>query len=76
MRKPAVMPKSDTSRRWFGFRRSAERRSQDDPADLGTAFGLDLSLSGLAEDAPAEPAPMDGEQGWMRRVLARRRPAC
>jgi hypothetical protein len=74
MRKHA-MPKSDKSRRWFGFWRSADRRAQDDPADFGTAFGLDLSLSRLAEDAPAEPAPMGVEQGWMQRLLARRRPA-
>lgn len=75
MRKPTAMPKSDTSRRWFGFWRGAGRSAQDDPADLGTAFGLDLSLSGLAVDTAARPAPMDGDQGWMQRVLARRRPA-
>jgi type II secretory pathway component PulK len=75
MRKLAAMPKSDTSRRWFGFWRSANSRSQDDPADHGTAFGLDLSLSRLAEDLQAEPAPMQREQSWMQRVLARRRPA-
>jgi hypothetical protein len=69
------MDKSDASRRWFGLWRAAEPSSQDDPADLGTAFGLDMSLSELAEDAPAAPAPMDGQGGWLQRVAARRRPA-
>lgn len=75
MRKLAAMPRSDTSRRWFGFWRSADPRSRQDPADLGTAFGLDLSLSRLAEDLQARPAPAAREQNWMQRVLARRRPA-
>ncbi len=46
----ATMPKSDTPRRWFGLWPAAARRPQDDPADLGTAFGLDLSLDELADD--------------------------
>ena len=57
------MDKSDAPRRWFGLWRTAERATGDDPADLGTAFGLDLSLSEL------------GKTGWMQRMALRRRPA-
>lgn len=69
------MNKPDPSRRWFGQWRAAEGPAQDDPADLGTAFGLDLSLTELVDDTPAPPSPMDGQGGWMQRVAARRKPA-
>ena len=70
------MPNSDTPRRWFGLWPAAARRPQDDPADLGTAFGLDLSLDELADDtSPAVASPMDGPDGWMHRLWTRRRPA-
>jgi hypothetical protein len=64
------MDKAIHSRRWFAGWRSAERPAQDDPADLGTAFGLDLSLSELShEPLPATPRP-----GWMQRLAERRKP--
>ncbi len=70
------MTKSETSRRWFGLRPAAERPPQDDPADLGTAFGLDLSLSEMPDDtAPAAASPMDGPDGWMQKMWTRRKPA-
>ncbi len=70
------MHKSDTSRRWFGLRRAVGRPAQDDPADLGTALGLDLSLSQLPDDAArAPPAPLRDRDGWMQRLRARRKPA-
>ena len=65
------MNKAVTSRRWFAGWRSAERPAQDDPADLGTAFGLDLSLNELSHEPPA-PAR---RQGWMQRLADRRKPA-
>ena len=66
---------SDPPQRWFGHWRAVERRPQDDPADFGTAFGLDLSL-GECADEPAPPRrPMDGKTGWMQRIVARRKPA-
>ena len=49
------MDKSDAPRRWFGLWRTAERATGDDPADLGTAFGLDLSLSELGDEGPPPP---------------------
>jgi hypothetical protein len=69
------MDKSDASRRWFGLWRAAERAPEDDPADLGTAFGLDLSLSELGDGGPPPPPSLPGKTGWMQRMTPRRRPA-
>ena len=69
------MNKSDPPHRWFGHWRAIARPPQDDPADLGTAFGLDLSLSELAEDPPPPRTPLEGRAGWMQRMVSKRRPA-
>ncbi len=69
------MDKSDAPRRWFGLWRAAERTPQDDPADLGTAFGLDLSLSELGDELPSPPPSLQGKVGWIQRMTPRRRPA-
>lgn len=67
------MIKPDTPRRWFQPWRQAEGRVQD-PADLGTCFGLEVSLT--AEPAPtkASAAPARRE-GWMQRFTSKRRAA-
>lgn len=65
----AVIPQ-----RWFSAWRSAGRRAPDtDPADLGTAYGLEMSML----DTPAEPAApaADPRPAWVRRLTARRHPA-
>ena len=56
--------------RWFG--RGAQRRTAgmgDDPADMGTAFGLD-AITVVPEDKPSrspdEPEPM--QSGFQRRL--------
>jgi hypothetical protein len=70
------MNRSAASRRWFGAWRTVVRVPQDDPADLGTAFGLDLSLSELADDPPAPPpSPREARTGWMQGLVSRRKPA-
>jgi hypothetical protein len=53
---------------------------QDDPADLGTAFGLEMSLgeaaADAARDAPsAAPAQVAGarRQGLVQRLTGRRK---
>jgi hypothetical protein len=69
------MKKSDRSHRWFGSWRAAERTPQDDPADLGTAFGLDLSMSEQADPPAPATAPADARSGWMQRMTALHRPA-
>jgi hypothetical protein len=69
------MDRSDAPRRWFGLWRAAERAPEDDPADLGTAFGLDLSLSELGDELSPPPPSMQVKAGWMQRLTLRRRPA-
>jgi hypothetical protein len=49
--------------------RAAARPAHDDPADYGTAFGLDLSLNELVHE-PVPPAKRP--PGWMQRLAARR----
>lgn len=67
--------KAATSNRWFTGWRFAERAPQNDPADLGTAFGLDMSLDpDWTEPAPVS-APVARPPGWVKRLTARRRPA-
>lgn len=62
-----------TPTRWFTGWRCAVRVAQD-PADLGTAFGLDMSLD---PDWAASSAatPVARFPGWMQRLTARRRQA-
>lgn len=58
---------------WFHSWRSTPRPAPDtDPADLGTAFGLDLSMS---EGTPLPPASSKGQPGWVQRLAERRRSA-
>lgn len=68
------MNKAAPSPRWFSGWRAAERPVQDDPADLGTAFGLDLSLNELVHE-PALPTPSLIRRGWVRRLARLRKPA-
>ncbi len=67
MNKPASSP------RWFARWRAAETTAEDDPADLGTAFGLDLSM----DDTTPQPLPTPpvAQPGWMQRITSRRKPA-
>jgi hypothetical protein len=46
-----------------------------DPADLGTAFGLDLSLNEIAHEPPATVGPALSRPGWVGRLILRRKPA-
>jgi hypothetical protein len=67
-------PKAVQTQRWFRLWRNADRPAPDtDPADLGTAFGLEMSLLEPPADPPA-PAATHGP-AWMHRFTARRRPA-
>jgi hypothetical protein len=59
--------------RWFSAWRTAARPVQGvDPADQGTAFGLDMSM---AETAPESAPPGERRAGWVRRLADRRRSA-
>jgi hypothetical protein len=68
------MNKAVPSTRWFSGWRARERPEEDDPADLGTAFGLDLSLRELIHEPPP-PAPSERRAGWMQRLAGRGKPA-
>ncbi len=65
------MSKAATSQRWFAGWRAEHRPAQDDPADLGTAWGLDMSM---AEHAP-EPVvlALPRRPGWVQRLGLQRK---
>jgi hypothetical protein len=71
-----VMNKVATPSRWFPGWRTAVRPMQDDPADLGTAFGLEMSLNeaaaDTARDKAAAPAVGARRVGLMQRLAGRR----
>jgi hypothetical protein len=69
------MSKAATSHRWFQGRRANPQPVDTDPADLGTAFGLDLSLNEIEHERPAAVAPAWRQSGWMGRLTFRRKPA-
>jgi hypothetical protein len=64
------MGNKETPHRWFNGWRSPPRPQEDDPADMGTAFGLDLSLS---EPAALPATPAERRPGWVQRLAERRR---
>ena len=68
------MPKTAAPHRWFQGWRASEAEPQTDAADLGTAFGLDLSLSDPAPPAPPSAPASQRQPGWVRRLAARRKP--
>ena len=66
------MNTANATLRFLGFGRGQRAVPDDDPADMGTCFGLDLSL----DDAPPlgsgqAEAPMSA--AWWRRLASRRR---
>ncbi len=69
------MSKAATSNRWFQGRRANPQPVDTDPADLGTAFGLDLSLNEIAHEPPVSVAPGLRQPGWVGRLTFRRKPA-
>ena len=58
--------------RWYTPWRSHVAR-QDDWADQGTAFGLDMSLGPVAAAASESPPPRQPGTGGVQRLTARRR---
>jgi hypothetical protein len=67
------MNKTNPSNRWFSGWRSQPRPQEDDPADMGTAFGLDLSLNVLHPETP--PPPQVRTTSWVSRLALRRKSA-
>jgi hypothetical protein len=72
-----------TPSRWFAGWRTEAKPMQDDPADLGTAFGLEMSLNEqgvLVEQsrlptATAAAVHTPGRQGLMQRLATRHKPS-
>ena len=72
MFKVSKVSKAISPQRWFtSWRAAMQPVYGSDPADLGTAFGLDLSLM----ETPPEPVLLERRPGWMRRLTTRRRTA-
>jgi len=67
------MNKADQSNRWFSAWRTTPRPQEHDPADMGTAFGLDLSLNSLHPGT--SPAPPARPARWTSRLALWRKPA-
>jgi hypothetical protein len=68
------MDKPPPAQRWYQRRRKDPGHVPEDAADLGTAFGLDLSLGDQPPTAAA-PTVQDGaaKPGWAQRVMRRQR---
>lgn len=58
--------------RWFARWRAAPRPQEEDPADVGTAFGLELSMLPVPAD-PSPAPPAERRAGWMLRRGDRRK---
>ena len=50
------------------WRRRADDSMLSEPADVGTAFGLELSMLPDDEPAPTAPTGAPGGTGWWRRL--------
>jgi hypothetical protein len=69
------MSKAAPPQRWFTGWRSPAPPPVLDAADLGTAFGLDMSLlPAPADTAGPQPKPAP-RRGWMQRLASRGKPA-
>lgn len=65
------MDKTPAPHRWFSGWRIPAAPVDSDPADLGTAFGLDLSLHQMHHGAVPPSAALPRQPGWMQRLRAR-----
>jgi hypothetical protein len=68
------MSKAATPQRWFSGWRAPAAPPDSDPADFGTAFGLDLSLHEQPLEPPRAPKAAP-RRGWMQRLAGRAKPA-
>ncbi len=67
------MNKLPNTSRLFKPGRTRAKPGALDAADLGTCFGLEVSLD-QSDEAPAEPTtPAQRASGWLRRLTSRQR---
>ncbi len=65
-----VMADFSSAARFFGFGRAATP-TEPDPADMGTAFGLEMRLDAEAlSPGDADPGNPDDPEAWLRRLGA------
>jgi hypothetical protein len=67
------MGMAENTSRWFAPWRERAPVQQDDPADMGTAFGLEMSLTPFSAEA-ATPTSGTAKAGWLQRLAERRKP--
>jgi hypothetical protein len=68
------MNKRAAAKAWYLPWRAQDARRPDDPAELGTAFGLDMTLQAEAAEREAAALPVR-RPGWLQRLSIRRRSA-
>lgn len=69
------MNKRAAAKPWYLPWRPQEARRVDDPAELGTAFGLDMTLQAEQTERAAAAAVPPRRPGWLQRLSTRRRVA-
>lgn len=57
--------------RWFSGWRTRETPVVEDPADMGTAFGLDMSFGEVAPEPIAAAPSAEQPPGWVQRLTGR-----
>ena len=67
-----INPTKPTRR--FGFGRAGKAPAPQDPADLGTAFGMEMTLDQPPEEPAATASSPGAQGGWIRRLARRREP--
>ncbi len=65
------MDKTTAPHRWFSGWRAPAPAVDSDPADMGTAFGLDLSLHEMHQKTTPPGAAVPRQAGWMQRLTER-----
>lgn len=69
------MKKAESPARWFHPWQSQRAHADDDAADMGTAFGLDMSISDEAVELAARTAAAARDPGFLARWTNRRKTA-
>lgn len=69
------MKKAESPARWYHPWQSQRAQDDDDAADMGTAFGLDMSISDEAADAATRTAAAARDPGFLARWTHRRKTA-
>jgi hypothetical protein len=65
------MSNEATPSRWFSGWRMRETPVIDDPADMGTAFGLDMSFNEASHESKSAAPGADEQPGWVQRLTGR-----